>query len=32
MKDAKVIIFKVKNNFTEAEKTLIKFQIEESKW
>ena len=21
-----------KNNFTEAEKTLIKFQIEESKW
>ena len=21
-----------KNNFTEAEKTLIKYQIEESKW
>ena len=30
MKDAKVTIFKKK--FIEAEKTLIKFQIEESKW
>ena len=31
MKDAKVTIFNQKK-FTDAEKTLIKFQIEESKW
>ena len=28
----KSLFLKKKNNFTEAEKSLIKFQIEESKW